>query len=136
MQVHVKVLLPTEKVSKQFLFYYFFKQQVFFFHLLIYITFYLQLSPEYTLCTECLGLLENRVNMGEETFSTLPALGHRSICFPCGKSILRAQRTYPVHRNREESNILTRLVPLHLVRVFVNLFNVPIKMILADENHI
>ncbi|XP_072946923.1 uncharacterized protein [Epargyreus clarus] len=72
-----------------------------------------QLSPGSIICTECSELLTNQANT-RETVLTLPAFGHRSVCFPCGNSILRARRTYSV-QDRQERNILLRLVPLHLV---------------------
>lgn len=56
--------------------------------------------------------------MSEGSAMPLPALGHRRICFPCGNSILRAPRTYPVRHDRQERNILMRLVPLHLVNIY------------------
>ncbi|KAF9413673.1 hypothetical protein HW555_008119, partial [Spodoptera exigua] len=75
-----------------------------------------QLSPGSTICSECFDLLQNRVNtMSEGSAMPLPALGHRRICFPRVNSILRAPRTYPVRHDRQERNILMRLVPPHLV---------------------
>ncbi|CAG5056654.1 unnamed protein product [Parnassius apollo] len=56
-----------------------------------------QLSSECVLCTECLTLLQDQANTISEG---LPAFGHRSICFTCGNSILRATRTYPVRQDR------------------------------------
>ncbi|CAG4973512.1 unnamed protein product [Parnassius apollo] len=67
-------------------------------------------------------LLQDQANTISEG---LPAFGHRSICFTCGISILRATRTYPVRQDRQERNILVRHVPLQLIsrlerQVYVN----------------
>ncbi|CAG4978258.1 unnamed protein product [Parnassius apollo] len=71
-----------------------------------------QLSSECVLCTECLTLLQDQANTISEG---LPAFGHRSICFTCGNSILRATRTYPARQDRQERNILVRHVRLHQI---------------------
>ncbi|CAG5055816.1 unnamed protein product [Parnassius apollo] len=62
--------------------------------------------------SECLTLLQDQANT---ILEGLPAFGHRSICFTCGNSILRAARTYPVRQDRQERNILVRHIPLHLI---------------------
>ncbi|CAG4952586.1 unnamed protein product [Parnassius apollo] len=61
---------------------------------------------------KCLTLLQDQANTISEG---LPAFGHRSICFTCGNSILRATRTYSVTQDRQERNILVVHVPLHLI---------------------
>ena len=66
-----------------------------------------------------MALLHDRANTFDEGSALpLPAFGHRSVCFSCGLSILRASRTYPLRSDRQERNILLRNVPLHLVNIF------------------
>ncbi|KAJ8719174.1 hypothetical protein PYW07_016730 [Mythimna separata] len=76
-----------------------------------------ELSSESVLCTECTAILQDRANTFIDGVNPLPlpAFGHRSICFSCGLSILRASRTHAVRSDRPERNIILRKVPLHLV---------------------
>ncbi|CAG5000682.1 unnamed protein product [Parnassius apollo] len=62
-----------------------------------------QLSSECVLCTECLTLLQDQANTISEG---LPAFGHRSICFTCGNSILRATRTHILYQDWKEFVLL------------------------------
>ncbi|KAL4708815.1 hypothetical protein ACJJTC_011779 [Scirpophaga incertulas] len=65
-----------------------------------------------------MGLLLEQANsvVNKGSPLPLPAFGHRSVCFSCGLSILRARsRSYNIKSDRPEWNIILRNVPPHLV---------------------
>ncbi|KAL0860542.1 hypothetical protein ABMA27_009913 [Loxostege sticticalis] len=67
-------------------------------------------TPEHVICHNCYLLMQ------EGTISS-PEVGHQSVCFGCGVSLLRTseRRTYQIRPDCPQRDVILQWTPLHLV---------------------